>query len=251
MRGRGGLPGRVFWHLVRTLRPGHWYLWAGRTFSQSGEDVVVRNYFRHRSPGFYVDVGAHHPYRFSNTFLLYQRGWRGLNIDPLPGIAEEFRRRRPRDETLELGVAEGPGRMTYWRFDEPAFNTFDAEVAASRIDGGAARLLERTEVPVRPLSAILDEHLTPGQAVDLLTVDAEGLDLAVLRSNDWGRWRPEVVVAEALDGDDPSQGEPASGGAPHPVQAFLAELGYGVHARMGHSLIFVDRAGRPRQRPAP
>jgi hypothetical protein len=59
-------------------------------YSQEGEDLIASRLFPNQSTGFYVDIGAHHPTRFSNTYLLYTKGWRGINIDPLPGSKELF-----------------------------------------------------------------------------------------------------------------------------------------------------------------
>lgn len=59
-------------------------------YSQEGEDVILARMFEHQSPGFYVDIGAHHPRRFSNTRLLAEKGWTGINVDPLPGVMKLF-----------------------------------------------------------------------------------------------------------------------------------------------------------------
>jgi hypothetical protein len=75
------------------------------TYSQEGEDMVLARLFEGLGrPGFYVDIGAHHPVRFSNTFYFYRRGWHGVNVDALPGTAMLFQRMRPRDKTIECGV---------------------------------------------------------------------------------------------------------------------------------------------------
>ena len=142
---------------------------------------------------------AHHPSRFSNTYFFYLRGWRGINIDAMPGSMAAFRQARPGDINLECGVAEAPGLLTYYQFDEPAVNGFSREVSEARAAEGHFKLIGRVEVPARPLAEILSEHLAPGRTVDFLSVDAEGLDLEVLRSNDWSRFRPKVVVAEDSD----------------------------------------------------
>src|SRR5436309_16100262 len=73
-------------------------------YSQEGEDLVLRRIFETQAKGIYVDVGAHHPFRFSNTCLLHKRGWRGINIDAMPGSMTLFERFRPLDVNLELGV---------------------------------------------------------------------------------------------------------------------------------------------------
>jgi hypothetical protein len=77
---------------------------AIRSYSQEGEDRVLAHVLDigRRDPGFYVDVGAHHPQRFSNTYAFYLAGWRGLNIEPRPGSLSLFQRLRPRDINLNL-----------------------------------------------------------------------------------------------------------------------------------------------------
>lgn len=167
-----------------------------QTYAQVGEDIVTNFLVGDKPNGFYVDVGAHHPQRFSNTYFFYRRGWRGINIDALPGSMEPFRALRPRDINLEMGVAGTRGELTYHSFDEPAVNGFSPEISAVR--EGRFRLLSKTPVPTYPLAEVLDAHLPPGQAIDFLSVDVEGLDIEVLASNNWDKYRPRVVLAEEL-----------------------------------------------------
>ena len=84
---------------------------ATKSYSQEGEDLLLRRIFEHQKNGFYVDVGAHHPFRFSNTYLLYKCGWRGINIDAMPGSMRLFRRFRARDINIECGVGLGGGGL--------------------------------------------------------------------------------------------------------------------------------------------
>jgi len=173
--------------------------YARTSWAQEGEDLVLARLLEGRSRGFYVDVGAHHPLRFSNTAYFSYRGWKGINIEPDPEGAALFARFRPRDVTLSLGVGTGAGRLTFHRFDEPALNTFDATLAVERMQSLHYRLLERIEITVMRLDEVLDRHLPTGRQIDFLTVDAEGRDADVLASNDWRRYRPTVVVAEVLE----------------------------------------------------
>ena len=75
-----------------------------KAYSQQGEDLVVNCLLQWNTTGFYIDIGAHHPFRYSNTHLFYLKGWHGINIDPRPGIAADFSRYRPNDINLEVGV---------------------------------------------------------------------------------------------------------------------------------------------------
>jgi len=161
--------------------------------------MLLRGIFEGRTNGFYVDVGAHHPQRFSNTHYFYLAGWRGINIEAMPGSMELFHRFRPRDINLEMGVSESGGELTYYAFNDSAVNGFSKPVADCVIASGLYQLQSAKPVPTRPLVQILDEHLSPNQTIDFLSVDVEGMDDAVLRSNNWEKYRPLVVLAERDD----------------------------------------------------
>ena len=77
-----------------------------RSYAQDSEDLLVLSLLGDsKPPGFYVDVGAHHPARYSNTLLFYLKGWRGINIDALPGSMDLFRTWRPLDVNLEIAIS--------------------------------------------------------------------------------------------------------------------------------------------------
>jgi FkbM family methyltransferase len=208
-----------------------------RSYGQNGEDLVLDRMLERKKLGFYVDVGAHHPVRFSNTYLFYRRGWRGVNIDALPGSMRLFRRHRPRDINIECGVAAREGTLAYFRFDEPALNTF-SEAEAKLKDAPPYRLIDSVQVRVRPLRDILAESLPPGQAIDFMSIDVEGLDLEVLGSNDWGRFRPAIVLAETLRADVLEL-------RAAPVVRLLAEAGYRPVAKAYDSVYFRRIDDRP------
>jgi len=172
------------------------------TFSQEGEDLLLEELFQDKAgaPGFYVDVGAHHPKRFSNTYCFYMRGWTGINIDATPGSMAAFREQRPKDINLELGIGADEAELTFFLFGEPALNTFDAERAAFLESSTAFRIADRQSVPVRRLATVLAEH-AGDRAIDFLSVDTEGFDLAVVKSNDWEKFRPRIVLLEDLATD--------------------------------------------------
>src|SRR5581483_8094739 len=85
-------------------------------YSQEGEDLLLARLFDGQKKGFYVDVGAHHPFRFSNTYLLYLNGWRGINIDAMPGSMAAFRKLRPRDINIECMVSQDPRPLRFFQY---------------------------------------------------------------------------------------------------------------------------------------
>ena len=144
-------------------------------YSQDGEDMILRRLFERQKSGFYVDVGAHHPYRFSNTCYFYRRGWRGINIDPNPDAIEAFRRERPSDINICVGVSDSAGSLSFHFLNEPALNTFDADLAADRARSPGYRLVEIRSVSVRRLDDLLAEYVPPGQRIDFLSIDVRRL----------------------------------------------------------------------------
>ena len=208
--------------------------YARESYAQEGEDILLAEHFQGLQKGFFVDVGAHHPRRFSNTYLLYRKGWRGLNIDPMPGVKALFDKIRPRDTTIEMGIASQSTTLRYAMFDEPSLNGFDQELSLHRDKTTPYKIQNYIDVPVRPLAAILGEYLKDGQCIDLLTVDVEGLDLDVLQSNDWSRYVPSIVVAE-LRCDEVYQI------TADPIYKFLLDKNYYICSWTGRSCIFKHR----------
>lgn len=171
------------------------HLWK-RYYAQEGEDIILSR-LMDKEKGFFIDIGAHHPFRFSNTYLFYKKGWRGINIDPLPGSKRLFNLVRRRDINIQCGVAKESGMLTYYCFNEPALNTFDKEEAKFKNDLPDYFIQETIDIPVEPLWKILDGLSLPPR-IDFMSVDVEGMEMDVLMSNNWDRYRPEFLVVEQL-----------------------------------------------------
>jgi hypothetical protein len=167
-------------------------------YSQEGEDIFLERFFLNKDNGFFVDVGAHHPTRFSNTFALYKKGWRGLNIDGAPGSMDIFNKIRPEDINVERIVSAKKHPLVFSIFEEPALNTCDKELAQEYERLGNVKIKEIIETPSL-LSDLLDQYVPEGKKIDLLSIDVEGEDFSVLQSNDWVKYCPEVIIIEKLN----------------------------------------------------
>lgn len=225
--------GRVASWLVRLARD---RLAVGRlSYSQEGEDLLLARILETRNSGtpkgFYVDVGAHHPVRYSNTYYFYRRGWSGMDIDALPGTVRRFQRMRPRDIAVECGVGAMAGSMTYYQFNEPALNTFSA-AEASRKNQGSYHLINQISVPVMPLAEVLQRYMPPGKHIDFMTIDTEGWDHEVIASNDWEKYRPAVLLVELL-------GTSLDDFGSHQTVKLLKGRGYGAIAKTFNTYFFV------------
>lgn len=221
---------RPIWKRLSEWRATIMDLFATPSYSQEGEDIILKKLLGDKPNGFYVDVGAHHPQRLSNTYLFYKRGWRGINIDAAPGSMEPFRRLRPRDINLEVAVAATPRVLTYYMFNDPALNTFDGLLARSR-ESAAFRIVECRQMVTRTLAELLSEHMPPSTPIDFMTIDVEGFDLEVLMSNDWNRFAPAFVAVE-ISGQSYWQVRES------PVYKYLDSLGYELVAKTENTCIF-------------
>ncbi|MDP2232406.1 MAG: FkbM family methyltransferase, partial [Actinomycetota bacterium] len=165
------------------------------SYSQYGEDLILDALLGCAASGVYVDVGANDPELLSNTQRFYRRGWHGIIIEPNTELCATLTSARPRDLTLNVGIASAPGSLTYYKMDPSTLSTFDKGAAKDNLAHPGARLVQEVEIPVVPLAQVLDEHLE-GRTVDFLSVDTEGFDLTVLRSNNWRKHRPRFVLVE-------------------------------------------------------
>ena len=169
--------------------------YATKSYSQEGEDMILRRIFEYSKSGFYVDIGAHHPKRFSNTYYFYRQGWCGINIDATPGSMKLFDKKRSRDINIEAAVANEKKEITYYIFNEPAVNTLDDKFANKAINDNY-KLIKKQKIVTKTLKEILEDNLPKNQKINFMSVDVEGLDLEVLKSNDFTLFRPEYILVE-------------------------------------------------------
>ena len=205
--------------------------YALKSYSHEGEDVILRRLFDKQQTGFYVDVGAHHPKRFSNTQFFYKKGWKGINIDAMPSSMSLFNRLRPRDINLEIPISDKKQKLKYYMFNEPALNGFSKELAEKRDGKDNYKIVSEQVMETSTLEEILEKYLPYGKGIDFITIDVEGLDLQVLKSNNWERFRPKFVLVEIL-------GSSINDIANSKECNYLAGFEYEVFAKTVNTVIF-------------
>lgn len=176
-------------------------IYKNDSYSQEGEDLILDRIFDSKKNGFYIDIGAHHPFRFSNTYKFYKRGWRGINIDAMPGSMKLFSQTRSRDINIECGIAKKEEKLKYFIFNEKALNTFSIIEAESKNNLDNYKILKVEEIMTKPLSSILTEYLPDNVKIDFITIDVEGLDIEVLESFDLNKYKIPFILVEDLISD--------------------------------------------------
>lgn len=196
-------------------------------FSQGGEDATLLALFRKKiesgEKGTYVDIGAYHPVSHSNTYLFYRENWTGINIDARPGSMKLFHKIRPKDINLEIGIGSEKSENKFYEvIGSPTMNSFNLENIQK--NGIPANQIREVNVKVDTLANILSEHFKGNQNIDFLSVDVEGLDLQVLQSNNWEKYKPSVIIVEL-------ECKKLSDLQTHPISQYLASLGYSAVAK--------------------
>lgn len=172
------------------------------TYSQHGEDLVFLNIFDQLGikDAKWLDLGAHHPSRISNTKLLYERGHSGVNIEANSHLIGEFMKQRPRDKNIQLGVAPFPGTAILYMFDDfSGRNT----ISISEIDYVHAQcgmdIKGHQVIEVQTIDHIVQTFCADKQYPELLNCDVEGMDFDVLSDADFSKSSPVIICVEARD----------------------------------------------------
>lgn len=208
------------------------YLHHALSFSQEGEDRLLSRFFEDKNKGFYIDVGAHHPQWLSNTYYFYLKGWSGINIDAMPGCMNSFDKIRSKDINLEMAISNVEQELTYYEFNEPALNGFDKILSEERDKLEKYQITATHTIKTYQLSKILDKYLPVDQEIDFLSVDVEGLDLQVLQSNNWDKYRPKLVMAESL------VTESIIDFLESDMCQYMASKGYSLYSKLFRTIIF-------------
>jgi len=198
----------------------------GPSWSQYGEDVYLKEYFRGRNPGFYVEVGGFHPFLYSNTYMFYRVGWTGIVVEPNPEMARELRRRRPRDQIREVAISdrEGVGKLALMEGKSGLVGATNLHREQAAFDS-----VPVVRVATAPLSTVLRESHAPAR-YDFLSVDCEGHDAVALGSSDWEAYRPLIVICEAFGAQGKAE-----------LSDLMRNVDYSLITSCGPSLLFEDR----------
>lgn len=166
------------------------------SYAQRYEDLHLLRCFGERTPGFYIDIGAGHPVYDNVSFAFYLRGWSGITVEPNPWLAQLSAAVRPRDKRIQALVGAAAGEATYYLVEDfhGLSTTIASHAQAAQAEFGKAA--QTMTMPVTTLRALCEQHAPA--AIDFLKVDVEGAEPDVLAGGDWQRFRPKVVVVEAL-----------------------------------------------------
>jgi FkbM family methyltransferase len=204
------------------------------TYAQCGEDRILQfllGLLGITKPS-YLDIGAHHPTHLSNTYLFYKDGARGVCVEPDPRLCQNIKDGRPHDTCLNIGIAAGDTRnLNFYVFNDPTMNTFSEEVKEEQLHAGLI-LRQQLQVEVQSINSVIARHF-PSGCPNLVSLDTEGMDMAILQTLDFEKYRPEAFCIETLTNtEDRKMTE---------IIDFMHSKGYVVYADTFVNTIFVEQ----------
>lgn len=216
-----------------------------KSYSQAGEDLIIKYIFDLLKIGkpTYLDIGAYHPIKISNTYLFYKAGSRGVCVEPDPYLWKQFKKTRNKDTCLNIGIgAENKESSNFYIMSSKTLNTFSQKDAEELAGLGTQKIEKIIKIDLANINWVIENYFknTP----NLINIDTEGMDLAILKSLDLNRHRPDVVCAETL-----SYSEDNSEKKDDLIRKYMEKNNYMLYADTYTNSIFVD-ADKWKNRPA-
>lgn len=214
------------------------YRQSKRSYAQCGEDLIMdfllENRFHITRPS-YLDIGAHDPVYLSNTYFFYKKGSRGVLVEPDPFLLKKLKTKRPRDTCLDVGVGTAVEvACDFYIMDCRTLNTFsknDAERYQAKDGHNIEKIIS---VPMLSVNKIIEENFN--SAPNIISLDVEGLDVEILKTFDFNRFRPDIFCVETLTYTRDFTGKKIS-----ETTAIMSDNEYFVYADTFINTIYVNR----------
>ena len=165
-----------------------------KSYSQGSMDLILNHIFKDKKDGFYIDVGCQHPIKNNNTYLLFKKGWTGINIDLDNVNIDLFNFFRPKDNNINSAISNKVEKVKLFYYHQKSpINTLDEKISLKQ----QAKIEKIIDIQTNTLENILDNYSI--KTIDLLTIDVEGFELKVLNGLNFDKYKPSVIIVEFLD----------------------------------------------------
>jgi FkbM family methyltransferase len=209
---------------------------GNRSYSQAGEDRILSYLFYQMGLTLptYLDIGANLPRENNNTYLFYEKGLSGVCVEADPSLFGDLLRARKRDKVLNIGITFDERREAdFYIFSVPGLNTLSKEEAEFREKNGSHKIEKVIKIPLKTINEVIEENFD--KPPDLISIDIEGLDLDVLKSLDFEKYRPTAICVETI-----TYSENRTERKMTEILDFLISKGYFVYGDTHINTIFAD-----------
>ena len=210
-------------HILQNIYLKNKYFLKKKSYAMDGEDLAINRYIGNVRNGFYIDIGAHHPVQRSNTCLLYQSGWRGINIDINEFSLDLFNYLRPDDINIQRAISDHNGEINfYFQKDFSQLNTTDLHWAKENFNNN----FQTKKIKCQTINSLLDETKYKNKKINFLNIDVEGAEMKVLTNLDFKIYDPNTICVEILGYRHLNNVEQEIAIKKNDIYIFLINMGY-------------------------
>tara|TARA_Y100000816_G_scaffold196610_1_gene143788 strand:+ start:578 stop:1279 length:702 start_codon:yes stop_codon:yes gene_type:complete len=183
--------------LTNFLKELYYEKYSKKSYSISNVDLIVERIFIKKNKGIYIDVGCNHPIKYNNTYLLYKKGWSGLNIDLDQESINQFSKLRKRDTNIQALITENDNeeKDLFFYHERSAINTISKDLANKRNN----KYKEIKKIKGISLNTIIENSKFKESKIDLLSIDIENYEYEALKNFNFNKYKIDVIVTEITD----------------------------------------------------
>lgn len=183
--------------MINYLKKIYYEKYSKKSYSLSNVDLVIERIFKKKKKGIFIDVGCNHPIKYNNTYLLYKKGWSGINIDLDKDSIKQFNELRTRDDNIQTLVTsfDNEEKDLYFYHDRSAINTISKELVESRNNN----FNEIKKMKGKSLNSIIEDSKFKDSKIDLMSIDIENYEFDALKNFNFNKYNIDIIVTEITD----------------------------------------------------
>lgn len=183
--------------MINYLKKIYYEKYSKKSYSLSNVDLVIERIFKKKKKGIFIDVGCNHPIKYNNTYLLYRKGWSGINIDLDKDSIKQFNELRTRDDNIQTLVTsfDNEEKDLYFYHDRSAINTISKELVESRNNN----FNEIKKMKGKSLNSIIEDSKFKDSKIDLMSIDIENYEFDALKNFNFNKYNIDIIVTEITD----------------------------------------------------
>lgn len=183
--------------MINYLKKIYYEKYTKKSYSISNVDLVIERIFKNKNNGIYIDIGCNHPIKYNNTYLLYKKGWHGINIDLDKKSIDQFNKLRKRDINIQALVTsfDDEEKNLYFYHERSAINTLSKKLAENR----SQQYKEIKKIKGISLNTIIENSKFNESKISLLSIDIENYEYEVLKKFNFNKYKIDIIVTEITD----------------------------------------------------
>tara|TARA_B100001057_G_scaffold399180_1_gene410032 strand:+ start:66 stop:764 length:699 start_codon:yes stop_codon:yes gene_type:complete len=183
--------------MINYFKKVYYEKYSKKSYSLSNVDLVIERIFKNKKRGVFIDVGCNHPIKYNNTYLLYKKGWRGINIDLDQESIEQFNKLRSGDDNIQTLVTsfDDEEKELYFYHSRSAINTISKELAESR----NKNFKKIKKLKGKTLNTIIENSKFKDSKINFLSIDIENYEFEALKNFNFGKYDIDIIVTEITD----------------------------------------------------